>query len=93
MNRVRFLDHWLIGDHSSRGVGALLRGTGTHRRRLEFWEGLLDTQPGPGTEQPSRWVLSCPLPTRRLRAATDITQSLVISVGPSPAHPIPLNMA
>lgn len=51
MNRGRFLDHWLIGDHSSRGMAALLSGTGTHRRRQELWEGLLDTQPGPGTEQ------------------------------------------
>lgn len=36
MNRGRFLDHCLIGEHSSRGVGALLRGTGTHRKRLEL---------------------------------------------------------
>lgn len=26
MNRVRFLDHWLIGDHSGRGVGGPLEG-------------------------------------------------------------------
>lgn len=40
-----------------------MRGTGTHRRRLELRDGLLDTQSGPGTDQPSRWVLSCPLPS------------------------------
>lgn len=36
MNRGRFLDHCLIGDHSSSGVGTLSRGTGTQRRRLEL---------------------------------------------------------
>lgn len=92
MNRGRFLDCCLIGAHSSRRVGAL-----EGYRHPQEEAGALGGPPGhPATsrpDRPSRRVLSCPLPTGRPRAGTDVTWSLVTSVGSPPAHPIPLNVA